>query len=681
MRVMHISLGGCLSAPPVKYGITEDTGGHIAYVLGAAMAQAKLSEVEEVIIVTRLFNAPDLGSVFAEPNEEIAPKCRVMRLASDRAEYLEKDDLEAELPSLQSALIERLEQMGSARPHVIHAHFADAAELAMAARKRFGIPVLYTAHSLGSEKLVAGEVPSPALAARIERETRALAEADAIVASSRDELERQIPKLVADAEGRGQRIAPGVYVAERGDPARARKMLGGFLRDTEKSIILAIARPIRKKNLRRLIDAYAADLVLQENANLVIVAGLRDGLGQGCSERDTVIADLFDGVDRHDLWGKVALPRQHTAQDISDLYALAAEGGVFCNPAFHEPFGLTLIEAAQAGVPIVATQSGGPSDIIPELGFGALIDPSDTAALSRGLRRILTAPARDFAASRARAIARRIYDWDTWASHTQKLMKSVTQPAKTATGSRLSPDHLLACDIDNTLTGCREGARAFARWLSENNGSHALIAATGRSVVEAQRVLSEWDLPIPNTIISSTGTEIWRRAGHRFALCKEYAETIAQDWDVMAVRAALQGTDVTFQPVYEQRRWKISLFGKAEDVPALETHLHRAGVRARAIPSHGKFIDIIPGPAGKAAAIRFEAARLCLSEDQVIVAGDSGNDLDMLIWFERAVLPANALEDLDGLTSVYRSRLKHAAGVLDGVRYYCGPKPMLLAGE
>ena len=106
MRIMHISLGGCLSAPPVKYGMTEDTGGHIAYVLGAAMAQAKLPEVEEVTIVTRLFDAPELGAVFAQAEERIAPKCRVVRLASDRAEYLEKGDLVGELPSLQSALLE-----------------------------------------------------------------------------------------------------------------------------------------------------------------------------------------------------------------------------------------------------------------------------------------------------------------------------------------------------------------------------------------------------------------------------------------------------------------------------------------------------------------------------------------------------------------------------------------------
>ena len=594
MRIMHISLGGCLSAPPVKYGMTEDTGGHIAYVLGAAMAQAKLPEVEEVTIVTRLFDAPELGAVFAQAEERIAPKCRVVRLASDRDEYLEKGDLVAELPSLQNALLETLEAMGAARPDVIHAHFSDAVELALAARERFGIPVLYTAHSLGAEKLAPGEVASAELEARIERETRALAEADAIIASSRDEVERQISKLVPAAEGRAHRIGPGVCVEAQGDAERARQMLGGFLRDLSKPIILAIARPIRKKNLRRLVDAYAADPTLQERANLVIIAGLRDGLGQGCTERDAVIADLFDGVDRQDLWGKVALPRQHSAQDISDLYALAAEGGVFCNPAFHEPFGLTLIEAAQAGVPLVATQSGGPSDILPELGFGALIDPYDTASLARGLRDVLTAPEREFAARRAQRIARQTYDWTAWAMRTQAVMEGVVR-----------------------------------------------------------------------------GPQVQSVA----------VQQLSEEWDAAAVRAALEGTNVRFQPVYDQRRWKVSLFGAISEVPSIEAQLHQVGVLARIIPSHEKFIDIIPVQAGKAAAIRFEAARRGMSDDCVIVAGDSGNDLDMLSRFENAVLPANALAELDGLASVYRSSLKHAMGVLDGVQYYRTPQPMLMAGE
>lgn len=52
-------------------------------------------------------------------------------------------------------------------------------------------------------------------------------------------------------------------------------------------------------------------------------------------------------------------------QDISDIYLLAKETrGVFVNIALQEPFGLTLIEAAVHGAPIVATRHGGPVDII-----------------------------------------------------------------------------------------------------------------------------------------------------------------------------------------------------------------------------------------------------------------------------------------------------------------------------
>ena len=43
----------------------------------------------------------------------------------------------------------------------------------------------------------------------------------------------------------------------------------------------------------------------------------------------------------------------------------------------QEPFGLTLIEAAAHGVPIVATSQGGPVDIVSTLGNGVLIDPND----------------------------------------------------------------------------------------------------------------------------------------------------------------------------------------------------------------------------------------------------------------------------------------------------------------
>lgn len=56
----------------------------------------------------------------------------------------------------------------------------------------------------------------------------------------------------------------------------------------------------------------------------------------------------------------------------------------------QEPFGLTLIEAAAHGVPIVATTNGGPVDIVNTLGNGILVDPTKEDKVAEALLELLT---------------------------------------------------------------------------------------------------------------------------------------------------------------------------------------------------------------------------------------------------------------------------------------------------
>ena len=378
MHILHLALGGCLKAAPVRYGVTEDTGGHIAYVLGAAMAQAALPQVASVDIVTRAFDGMD--PIHAQAVEEVAPGCRILRLSTANRAYLAKEALEAELPALAEAFCAMLGGM-SQKPDVIHAHFADAARLARTAQKRFGIPWVYTPHSLALQKDPAA-ASRPDLRDRIAAERSAVEGAAAIIVSSRDEAERQLRPYGKAAEGRSHCVSPGVTLLPDAGTAAADALLAPFLRRPDRPIVLAVARPVAKKNLAGLVDAYAASPELQDRANLVILAGLRDGIDGGPAEQAQVLRGLFDRIDRHGLWGKVALPPRHDAGQLRALYARAAQGGVFVNPALHEPFGLTLVEAAQAGVPVVATRNGGPVDIVGQLGHGALVDPGDAAQVA-----------------------------------------------------------------------------------------------------------------------------------------------------------------------------------------------------------------------------------------------------------------------------------------------------------
>ena len=100
-----------------------------------------------------------------------------------------------------------------------------------------------------------------------------------------------------------------------------------------------------------------------------------------------VLRRILGLIDRYDLYGSAAYPKHHDSTDVPELYKLAAQTrGVFVNPALTEPFGLTLLEAAATGVPLVATNDGGPQDIIGTCNNGLLVDALDSDAIGKAIR-------------------------------------------------------------------------------------------------------------------------------------------------------------------------------------------------------------------------------------------------------------------------------------------------------
>ncbi len=423
LRILHIALGGCLKAPPVTYGITGDTGGHIAYVLEAAIAQAEIHTVSGVTIVTRLFDTPSLGAIHACDVETIDDKVTIQRIATANRAYLEKGAIAADLDAFTAAFLAFLEQ--SPRPDVIHAHFADAASVAEAARERFGIPYFYTPHALGMTKQGRGETED----ARIAAERAALRDADGVIVSSHDEAERQIATYDLGVVARVHRIAPGVP-RDRSTCNDADAMLAAHLDEPRKAILLAVARPVRKKNLVALARAYAETPALREAANFVLLAGQHGRAVFGAEERG-VVADLTKILADPALRGRVAFPERHTSADVHALYRRTRDsGGLFVNPALQEPFGLTLLEAAAAGLPVVATRNGGAADIVAEIGHGLLVDPHDPSDIAGACLRVLQDRAlhRRFSQAALRNHGR--FSWSRYARESVALYAAAIQPAR-----------------------------------------------------------------------------------------------------------------------------------------------------------------------------------------------------------------------------------------------------------
>ncbi len=99
---------------------------------------------------------------------------------------------------------------------------------------------------------------------------------------------------------------------------------------------------------------------------------------------------------------------------------------VFVLASVEEPFGLVLVEAMAAGVPVVATDAGGPCEIVADEETGLLVESGNVEALGAGIARLLGDPAlarRFAAAGQRRAIER--FDAAVMADRTLDLYRMV----------------------------------------------------------------------------------------------------------------------------------------------------------------------------------------------------------------------------------------------------------------
>ena len=58
------------------------------------------------------------------------------------------------------------------------------------------------------------------------------------------------------------------------------------------------------------------------------------------------------------------------------------EDDILIVPSWEEPFGIVLLEAMASGIPVIATDRGGPTEIV----RGILVPPRDPAALAKAIR-------------------------------------------------------------------------------------------------------------------------------------------------------------------------------------------------------------------------------------------------------------------------------------------------------
>jgi glycosyltransferase involved in cell wall biosynthesis len=177
-----------------------------------------------------------------------------------------------------------------------------------------------------------------------------------VSAHTKRELERRFPRL---NPAHNVVVPNAVATMFAGDSARLRTRDGGHF--------LFVGQLERRKNLVRMLDAWAAARSAGVDATLQIVG--RPGPGS-----DEILA-------RAAALGRAVRVRT----DVSDveLRELYAGARAMLLPSLHEGFGIPAIEAMQAGVPVLASRG----TALEETAGGAalLVEPTDTEAIRAGI--------------------------------------------------------------------------------------------------------------------------------------------------------------------------------------------------------------------------------------------------------------------------------------------------------
>jgi sucrose-phosphate synthase len=699
LYIMLISVHGLIRGNHMELGRDADTGGQIKYVVELAKALGEHPDVSRVDLLTRQIFDKKVDADYSAPIEQLSPNVTIVRLPCGPRRYLRKEVLWPYLDIYVDNVLQHLRK-SRRNPDLVHAHYADAGYVGSRLVQLLGVPLLFTGHSLGRVKkqrlLEKGSKESVIesqynISQRIEAEEITLGNANLVITSTNQEVEEQYEIYENYHPRRMMVIPPGVDLTRFHNKADAqeehspiKQQIDRFFTNPDKPIILALSRADERKNIASLVRAYGEHPKLKKLANMLIVAGNRDDITSMDKGAREVLTQLLLLIDRYDLYGHVAYPKHHDADDVPTMYRLAAASkGVFVNPALTEPFGLTLIEAAACGLPVVATNDGGPRDILGTCDNGLLIDPLDTEDIANAIEKILTD--RALWKKYSRNSQQGAFKHYSWQSHVEKYLtavkqvvgepKRVTDIAATKKSRLLSVDKLLVCDIDDTLVGDKEGLEKLLDAIGHAHDKVGLAVVTGRRIESTMDVLEKWNVPVPDVLVTAVGSEI--HYGHRMVEDTDWTKHIDYRWKPEALREAMRNfPGLKLQRAVDQRRFKISYDvdpNLAPSVKEIRTHLRKRDLHAKIIYSHHAYLDILPVRASKGLAIQYLTIKWGLDPRKILVAGDSGNDEEMLRGNNLGVIVANyskELAKLQGRKDIYFAQGAYAWGILEGMHHY-----------
>lgn len=230
-----------------------------------------------------------------------------------------------------------------------------------------------------------------------------------------------------------------------------------------------------------------------------------------------------------------------------------------------------------------------------------------------------------------------------------------------------------------------------------------LVFVTGRHRMLIEQAITDYSLPVPDYAIANVGTTIYR-VGHEHLWQRQtsWDDEIAVDWgnhthgDITSMLSDVPS--LRLQESNKQDRHKLSYYvplhsDRAMLASVIAERLVAHQVTARLIwsddePAGIGLLDVTPHRSSKYHAIKALMRELDMHETQIVFAGDSGNDLEVMVSDLPAVLVANSQPQIreqsvrqsaesGNSDQLYLAKGgfmgmngNYAAGILEGIAHY-----------
>jgi glucosylglycerol-phosphate synthase/sucrose-6F-phosphate phosphohydrolase len=230
---------------------------------------------------------------------------------------------------------------------------------------------------------------------------------------------------------------------------------------------------------------------------------------------------------------------------------------------------------------------------------------------------------------------------------------------------------LLATDLDGTFLGGKSIHKQQLYRVIRKQKNCLLVFVTGRGLESVIPILNDPIIPNPDYIICDVGATIVN--GHTLEPIENIQAEVEKNWPGrLKVSQALQNVEGLFyQEVPQQRR--CSFF--VEDESVIEMVKEQvADLDCDVIYSAGKFLDVLPAGVNKGTSLTKLVAFLGINTADVLVAGDTLNDLSMYQCGFKGVMVGNSEENLvkavGSIEDVYHAQADGAGGILESISHF-----------